>query len=308
MVEEIKKSGNRYLEQDVIKGAVVGGSSLEESGGDIFVPSPGGMAGLKSGFRNEEREKIQDAGMGIPQGQGYEGMSPSILGQEENNNMTAQNNGNNFGQQQEYNSQPEANTVNYPADYSQQEYSSYSQGQTEQSLGDYQQDGGQYGQQEYSQTQQYQPYQETMGSDVITEISEQVVDEKLSAMRDRLEEAVDFKNSAEAKLNILDKRLKRIEQIIDILQISLIQKVSEYVTDIKDVKNELIETQKSFKAIAPHLKHAHSGEHHLSHSEHYSSSGHSAHHPVHHSIHSQGHHASHHALHSGHHKGKKHTP
>src|SRR3989344_9028985 len=298
MAEEIKKFGNRNLEQDVIRGAVVGDDSMEEPGGEIFVPSPGGIAGLKSGFgRSEERERTQDAGIGLPQGQGYEGMRPSILGQEENNNMIQQNQGSNFGQQgqdsgqQEYASQ-DANAGNYPADYSQQEYSSYQQTQAEQNPGTYpQEQSGQYGQQDYSGYQQYQPYQETMGSDVITEISEQVVDEKLSVMRDRLEEAVDFKSGAETKMNMLDKRLKRIEQIIDILQISLIQKVSEYVTDIKDVKNELIETQKSFKSTAPHLRHGYSEKHHE--------------HSAHHSIHSQAHHASH--LGHSHHK-KKHTP
>ncbi len=315
MAEEIKKFGNRDLEQDVIKGAVVGDinnsdnpsinshSSMEESGGEVFVPSPGGMAGLKSGFGSEERERVQDAGMGMPQGPGYEGMRPSMLGQEENNNMMQQNREGGFGQQQEYNAQPEANAGSYPADYSQQGYSSYQQAGEQNQGYAQEQSGGQqdagYVQQDAGY-QQYQPYQEAMGSDVITEISEQVVDEKLSVMRDRLEEAVDFKSSAEVKLNVLDKRLKRIEQIIDILQISLIQKVSEYVTDIKDVKSELIETQKSFKSIAPHLRHAHTGEHHASHSEH------QVHHPT-HSEH-RAHHPQHHASHSGHHKGKKHTP
>ncbi len=299
MTGEIKKFGSRDLERDMIKGAVVGDSSMEESGGEVFVPSPGGMAGLKSNFGRSE-ERALEVGAGTPQSQGYEGMRPSMLGQEEDNNMMQQNQGGGFGQQQEYNAQSEANTGSYPADYSQQGYSGYqqtgeqNQGYAQEQSGG-QQDAGQYGQQDYSGYQQYQPYQETMGSDVITEISEQIVDEKLSVMRDRLEEAADFKSSAEVKLNVLDKRLKRIEQIIDILQISLIQKVSEYVTDIKDVKNELIETQKSFKSIAPHLKHGHSGEHRPSHSEH---------HPMHHP---QGHHASH-SGHVGHHKGKKHTP
>ena len=82
--------------------------------------------------------------------------------------------------------------------------------------------------------------------------------------------------------------MKRIEQIIDTLQISLLQRVSEYVTDIKDIKNEIEETHKTMKAG----HHSHGGEHHnVNHTEHH------AHHASHH-----------HATHLGHHKGKKHTP
>lgn len=95
----------------------------------------------------------------------------------------------------------------------------------------------------------YQPYQEMMSSDIITEISEQVVNEKLSNVQDKLEKALDFRTVAETKLNALDERLKRIEKILDRLQLSILQKVGEYVTDVKDIKKELEENRKSFKAV-----------------------------------------------------------
>jgi len=102
--------------------------------------------------------------------------------------------------------------------------------------------------------QQYQPYQEAMSSDVITEISEQVVAEKLSAMQDKLEKALDFRTVAEARITSLNERLRRIEGILDRLQLSILQKVGDYVNDVRDIKQELLETQQSFKAIAPTLK------------------------------------------------------
>ncbi|MFH1425138.1 MAG: hypothetical protein ABIG28_00195 [archaeon] len=109
----------------------------------------------------------------------------------------------------------------------------------------------------YNGYESYQPYQESMSSDVITEISEQVVSEKLSGVQEKLEKAINFKNTAESKLSGLDERLKRIEQIIDRLQLSLLKKVGDYVTDVSDIKREMIETQRSLKKLSfPKRNHA----------------------------------------------------
>lgn len=120
---------------------------------------------------------------------------------------------------------------------------------------------------------QYQPYQEAMSSDMITEIAEQVVTEKLAIMQDRLEKAVNFRTVADARISNVNERLKRIEKIIDRLQLSLLQKVGEYMTNVQDLKQELEETQKSFKAAtsgrghhAPHAQtHQHQHPEHLHH-------------------------------------------
>ena len=101
----------------------------------------------------------------------------------------------------------------------------------------------------------------------------------------RLNILSDYTYVQETIIQAVDKRLKRIEQIIDTLQISLLQRVSEYVTDIKDIKNEIEETHKTMKAGHHSL---HGGERHA------------AHHTEHHAVH--------HAAHSTHHKGKKRTP
>jgi DNA-binding transcriptional MerR regulator len=105
----------------------------------------------------------------------------------------------------------------------------------------------------YSEYPQY-PQQAQMGGispDTITEISEQVVAEKLSPIRRDLEKVIDIKTTLESKTEYLDERLKRIEKIIDRLQLSIMQKVGDYMTNIDDIKKEIVETQKSFKALAP---------------------------------------------------------
>ncbi|MBS3076967.1 hypothetical protein J4233_01715 [Candidatus Pacearchaeota archaeon] len=95
----------------------------------------------------------------------------------------------------------------------------------------------------------YQPYQEAMSSDMITEISEQVVNERLSSLHDKIEKIIDMRTIVEANMTNLNDRLKRMEKIVDQMQVSILKKVGEYMTDIQDVKNELEETQKSFVAI-----------------------------------------------------------
>jgi len=101
---------------------------------------------------------------------------------------------------------------------------------------------------------QYQdPYQNQyssgLSSDTISEISEQVFTEKISSLRKEVEKISDLKTTVSAKIEYLDDRLKRIEKIIDRLQLSVLQKVGEYVTNVEDLKKEVVETQKSFKAL-----------------------------------------------------------
>ncbi|MEK6910887.1 MAG: hypothetical protein AABW82_03870 [Nanoarchaeota archaeon] len=105
-----------------------------------------------------------------------------------------------------------------------------------------------------SQNQGYQQYDQNSytppaSSDTISEISEQIVSEKLSPIRDQLEKIIDMRNSFETKAEYLDERLKRIEHIIDKLQLSILEKVGDQVSNIQSIKDELIETQKSFKSL-----------------------------------------------------------
>jgi hypothetical protein len=171
---------------------------------------------------------------GAPQDTNYTAMQPSMMGQEQEYDQEMVGGGG-------YSAQPqgqEMGAATYPADLD-----------ASGGLGGYPQDA--YSADAY---QQYQPYQDAMSSDVITEISEQVVTEKLSVMQDKLEKALDFRTVAETKITSLNERLRRIEGILDRLQLSILQKVGDYVNDVRDIKQELVQTQESFRAIAPGLK------------------------------------------------------
>ena len=95
--------------------------------------------------------------------------------------------------------------------------------------------------------QQYQSY--SPSTDTITEISEQVVSEKLSKLKNDIDRLLDLRSTIDTKLDFLDQRLKRLEATIDKLQLSVLQKVGEYVNNVQDLKTNLDETQKSFKSL-----------------------------------------------------------
>lgn len=105
-------------------------------------------------------------------------------------------------------------------------------------------------------------------SDITTEIAEQVVAEKLGELRKHLEKIADMKTTVEARIEYLDERLKRMEKMMDTLQTSVLRKVGDYVTNVEDIKRELIETQKTFAKLSERPKPAQAHQHHQPHPSH----------------------------------------
>jgi len=103
--------------------------------------------------------------------------------------------------------------------------------------------------QQYPQQEAYPQYapQPQLSTDIIAEVADQIVSEKLAPIKTQLEKVLDLKSTVESKVEYLDERLKRIEKIIDRLQLSILQKVGDYLTNVEDIKKEIIEMQKTFK-------------------------------------------------------------
>lgn len=106
-------------------------------------------------------------------------------------------------------------------------------------------------------TDPYAQYAQPMGSsqgaspDMISEIADQIMTEKLGDIRKHLEKIIDMKTTFDSKVEYIDERLKKIEKVIDTLQTSVLRKVGDYVTNVADLKSELIETQKTFSKLLP---------------------------------------------------------
>lgn len=110
-----------------------------------------------------------------------------------------------------------------------------------------------YQQEQSSDEQSY--YNQALTTDTIAEIAEQVIAERLTKTQQSLDKLTGFKATTEGQLESLNERLKRIELIIDKLQLALLQRVGEFGTAVEDVKKELIENQKTFKALLSPTQH-----------------------------------------------------
>jgi len=98
-------------------------------------------------------------------------------------------------------------------------------------------------------TNQYSDYGSEINADTITDITEQVIDEKLLSLKKEIEKIIEMRGFLESRIDLLNKRVEKIEKIIDRLQLSVLQKVGEYMTNIEDIKKEIIETQKTFNSV-----------------------------------------------------------
>lgn len=108
--------------------------------------------------------------------------------------------------------------------------------------------------QPYSQGyQEYQPYQEN-STETISEISEQIAEEKLSRLKQEIGNIAVLKSNIERKTKDLDERLKRIEEIIDRLQAGIMGRIGMYGENIQDIKKEMQLMQESFSKALPHYE------------------------------------------------------
>lgn len=105
--------------------------------------------------------------------------------------------------------------------------------------------------QAYPPGYEYQP-QPAVSTETITEITEQLVIEKLSEIKKVISTLNEFRTLIEAKVSGVDERLKRIESTIEKLQLAILGKIGDYGQSIQDIKSELGMMQESFsKVVAP---------------------------------------------------------
>jgi len=103
--------------------------------------------------------------------------------------------------------------------------------------------------QAYQTYQEYQPYS---SSESITEIAEQIAEEKFNLIKKEIGNISEFKTISNKKLENFDERLKRIEEIIDKLQATIIGKIGNFSQNVQDIKEEMGMMQESFsKALNP---------------------------------------------------------
>jgi len=96
---------------------------------------------------------------------------------------------------------------------------------------------------------QYQPETPPIDTEMITDLIEQIVEEKTGEIQKTMSELSKSKIELQGKVDNLDERLKRIELTIDRLQASIIGQIGNYGRNISDLKKEMVMTQESFSKI-----------------------------------------------------------
>ncbi len=92
-------------------------------------------------------------------------------------------------------------------------------------------------------------YNQQFNTDNVTELTEQIIEEKTQEMQKTITDLSKFKLEIQGKIQGVEDRLRRIEITIDKLQASIIGQIGNYGQNISDLKQEMIATQESFSKI-----------------------------------------------------------
>lgn len=109
-------------------------------------------------------------------------------------------------------------------------------------------------QEQYPVYDQYQGYSQApsySSPEMMNEVASQVIEEKISSLRKKIAETTAIKSEIDTKLEIMEKRVKKIEEVIDKLESAILQKIGDYSKGITEIKSELGMMQESFSKVLP---------------------------------------------------------
>jgi len=115
---------------------------------------------------------------------------------------------------------------------------------------------------------EYAQYDQSAGvgdTDTMIEVAEQVFVEKNKPLQKKIDEMTEFRVLAQTKIENISDRLRRIETIIDKLQASILEKVGSYGSGLETVRKEMSMMQDSFGKIVNKVANATEAKHHTQH-------------------------------------------
>lgn len=102
------------------------------------------------------------------------------------------------------------------------------------------------------QARPYPEYVQGMSSETVSEITEQIVTEKLTNVLKPIADISAFKESSIKKISMIDDRLKKVESLIEELRSAIIRKIGDFGQNVEEIKNEMSMMQDTFsKALKP---------------------------------------------------------
>lgn len=106
-----------------------------------------------------------------------------------------------------------------------------------------------------AEPQQYQEqypeyeYQQQIDVETITEIAEQIAEEKTEELKKQVLILTKQKEESTLKIERVNKRLEKIENSFNELQMAILGKISDYSQDLQDISQDLHATQESFSKV-----------------------------------------------------------
>ncbi len=97
--------------------------------------------------------------------------------------------------------------------------------------------------------QYYPEYQAGSDIETITEVAEQIIEEKTRNLKKQITSFVKFQEESQLEIERIGNRLEKIENILNELQMAIIGKIGEYGKDIQTIAKEMHSTQDSFSKI-----------------------------------------------------------
>jgi len=99
---------------------------------------------------------------------------------------------------------------------------------------------------------QYPEYVQGMSSETVSEITDQIVTEKLTSALKPIADLAAFKESSTKKISMIDDRLKKVESLIEELRSAIIKRIGDFGQNVEEIKNEMSMMQDTFsKALKP---------------------------------------------------------
>ena len=95
----------------------------------------------------------------------------------------------------------------------------------------------------------YPEYQAGGDIETITEVAEQITEEKTRNLKKQITSFAKFQEDSQLEIERISNRLEKIENTLNELQMAIIGKIGEYGKDIQTIAKEMHSTQDSFSKI-----------------------------------------------------------
>ncbi|MEK6871463.1 MAG: hypothetical protein AABX16_01015 [Nanoarchaeota archaeon] len=96
---------------------------------------------------------------------------------------------------------------------------------------------------------QYSAPSQSIDVETISDITTQILEEKLKTIKKELQLSTHFRKEAVEKINTIDKKIEKIENTLAELQMAIIKKIGEYGENMENISKELKATQDSFSKM-----------------------------------------------------------